>query len=72
MSSEVVMDHFLEKGREFGQDLDLELGRELLPEMRGVGGHRTSWASATEISSSKAERVSLVGALGCAETRVVA
>jgi len=66
------MDHFLEEGREFGQDLDLLLGRELSPEVTGLGGHSTSPASATERSSTRADTVNLVEILGWAEARVVA
>jgi len=66
------MDHFLEEGREFGQDLDLLLGREFSPEITGLGGHRASPASATESSSTRADKVSLVEVLGWAEARVVA
>jgi len=45
------MDHFLEDGREFGQDLDSHGGRESFPQVTWLGGHKTSPASATEISS---------------------
>jgi hypothetical protein len=72
MSSEVIMDHFLENNGEFGKHLALQLWRELVPDIAGVGGHSTSSASATDSSSWRAAKVSLVGRLGWADTRLVA
>jgi hypothetical protein len=72
MSSEVIIDHFLEDDCEFGKHLDLQFWSELVPDMAGVGGHSTSSASATDNSSWIAAKVSLVGTLGWTETRLVA
>jgi len=66
------MDHFLEDGCEFGEDLDLQFWGKMLPDVSGIGWHITSSASATEISSCTAAKVSLVGILGWAGTRLVA
>jgi hypothetical protein len=66
------MDHFLEDGGEFGEHLALLFWSELVPDMVGIGGHNTSSASATDSSSWRAAKVSLVRTLGWTGTRVVA
>jgi hypothetical protein len=69
------MDHFLEDEGEFGKDLGLQFWRQASPEVSEIGGHgwhKTSSASATEISSCKAAKVSFVETLGWAEARLVA
>jgi len=66
------MDHFLEGDCELGKDRGSLFWGEMLPDVSGIGWHKTSCASATENSSCKAANVSFVGTLGCAGARLVA
>jgi len=56
------MDHSLEDDGKFGENLGLVFFGQLSPDIVGLDGHNnTSHSSAIEISSCKAERVSLLG-----------
>jgi hypothetical protein len=71
-SSDVVIDYLLEDGREFGLDLRLELGGEMMPEVGRLGGHNTSYCVASVTRSLTAWAVSLVRAMARDGIRLVA
>jgi hypothetical protein len=56
------MDYSLENGGQFGEDFGLAFWRQSLPDLFGLDGHsNTSYSSAIEINSCKAESVNLLG-----------
>ncbi|MGD9092812.1 MAG: hypothetical protein PVF74_08175 [Anaerolineales bacterium] len=56
------MDHSLEDGGQFGEDLGLAFWGQLSPDVVRLDGHNNiSHSSAREISSCKAESVNLLG-----------
>jgi hypothetical protein len=72
MSSDVLIDYLLDDGGEFGTDVRLNLGRELVPDGEGIDRHNTSYSRARVTSSLTATTVSLVQLLAGAGRRLVA
>jgi len=71
MSSDIVMDHLVEDRGEVVDDLVLQGGREVLPQVVGSAGHGAPHCAARAKRSVIASRVSFVGVSGRGDIRLV-